>query len=516
MAAIVNDRDVLMQATTPRVVSGGASKGIILSASSSAFQVSTAGVGSPSSITLTAALIGIAGAAVTFSTSPTTTLGVSGNVATLAYANMSANSVAVTATVVDGGVTYSNTQTITKLNALGALATQSAVDLATQVTGMLSSSGVSGLGALAALNYINLNTQAVGSLPYTSVSGLGALALKGQIDPATDFSAGTIAANVIYGGTIAATQIAAGTLAAGVVYAGTVNASQVNAGTFTGQTYKTSGSGTYVGLNEYGNNKLVYYIGGSSVCEIGGSSGIIWATSSSSLSSTISGIATGPLNGVTGSAGSGNGVHGISSSGTGVRATGPTAIYADGLITMPSRTPGVNNTALNSIIASTNNTYQCGYTGNAWQNVYTYGVINPSDIRIKENIQDLGDGNFGLDFIRKLRPISYTMIVGSNDIEVGPEQMGPWMGGQAPEREVIVIPRKGTRTHLGLPAQNVREAAGRGDVAIWSLADKDDPDSAQSVSYIELVAPTIKAVQQLDAIVQQLRDEIKTLKAANA
>ena len=483
MATIVNDRDVLMQAAIPRVISGGASKGIVLSASKSAFDVSTSGTGSPSTITLTAALIGITGASVSFSTSPTTTLSVSGNVATLAFSNMASNSVAVTATVVDAGVTYTNTQTVTKLPVLGTLASQNSVNLSTQITGYLSSGNITGLGALSALNYINLASGYVtGTIDAnTQVTNLGSLA---------------------FANSLAANQIGAGTLAAGVIYSGTINAAQVNAGTFTGQTYKTSGSGTYVGLNEGGNNMMKYYIGGSSVCEIGGSSGVIWATSGSSFSSTISGTATGPLNGVTGSASSGNGVMGTSSSGTGVRAIGPTALYVDGLITMPSRTPGVNNTMLNSIIASTNNTYQCGYTGNAWQNVYTYGVINPSDIRIKENIQELGDGNFGLDFIRRLRPISYTMIVGSNDIELGPEQAGPWFG-QPPEREVIVVPRKGTRTHLGLPAQNVREALGRGDVAVWSLADKDDPESAQSVSYIELVAPTIKAVQQVDQIVQQ-------------
>lgn len=48
---------------------------------------------------------------------------------------------------------------------------------------------------------------------------------------ANKLTAGTLAAGVIYAGTIAATQIAAGTLAAGVIYSGTINASQVNTGT---------------------------------------------------------------------------------------------------------------------------------------------------------------------------------------------------------------------------------------------------------------------------------------------
>lgn len=215
MAAIVNDRDVLMQATSPRVIAGAASKGIILSASSSAFQVSTAGVGSPTSITLTAALVGITGAAVTFSTSPAATLSVSGNVATLTYANMSANSVAVTATVVDGGTTYTNTQTITKLQTLGSLATKNSVSLSSEVTGYLSSGSVTGLGALASLDTINLASGRVTGMlnGATQVSNLGSLA---------------------YASSIAANQIGAGTLAAGVIYSGYIEANKITAGTLNG------------------------------------------------------------------------------------------------------------------------------------------------------------------------------------------------------------------------------------------------------------------------------------------
>lgn len=513
MAAIVNDRDVLMQATSPRVVSGGASKGIILSASSSAFQVSTTGVGSPSSITLTAALIGITGAVVTFSTSPTTTLGVSGNVATLAYANMSANSVAVTATVVDGGVTYTNTQTITKLNALGALATQSTVNLATQVTGYLNSGSITGLGALSALNYINL------------ASGY----VTGTIDANTQVNnLGTLA----FANSIAANQIGAGTLAVGVAYAGTVNAAQVNAGTFVGHTYKTAGSGTYVALNESGNNMLKYYIGGSSVCEIGGSSGIIWATSGSSLSSTISGIATGPLSGVTGSAGSGNGVSGYSTSGNGVMGTvssgkgisgnsssggyggyftassgvglycsGNQALSVNGVI-IQSGTGAAN---LNSIVPAPGSTLGTG--GNPWATAYvTGGAWTGSDRRLKTIIRD---SDLGLAFINSLRPRVYKMRVGNTVRTLEPEQAGPGADGLPIPQGVITTTTPGVRDHYGLITQELREALGTDSVAMWALADKDDPESSQYIIYTELIAPMIKAIQELSA-------EVKTLKAANA
>ena len=102
------------------------------------------------------------------------------------------------------------------ISGLGALATLSTVNLASQVTGHLASSSVSGLGALALLNTVNLSSQTTGALNgQTQVTNLGTLA---------------------FANAIAANQIGAGTLAAGVVYAGVVNASQVTAGTLNGVT----------------------------------------------------------------------------------------------------------------------------------------------------------------------------------------------------------------------------------------------------------------------------------------
>ncbi len=85
-----------------------------------------------------------------------------------------------------------------------------------------------------------------------------------------DLVAGTIAAGVIYAGTIQATQMVAGTMSAGVVYSGTINANQINAGTlnaFTITAAAVSGStitsisgtatavlsnGTFIGNNNTG------------------------------------------------------------------------------------------------------------------------------------------------------------------------------------------------------------------------------------------------------------------------
>lgn len=50
---------------------------------------------------------------------------------------------------------------------------------------------------------------------------------------ATQISTGTLAAGVVYAGSLNANQISTGTIASNIVYAGTVNANQINAGTLT-------------------------------------------------------------------------------------------------------------------------------------------------------------------------------------------------------------------------------------------------------------------------------------------
>lgn len=79
---------------------------------------------------------------------------------------------------------------------------------------------------------ITLGNNAITSISATKIS-TGTLAAgvvyAGSINT-NQISAGTLAADVVYAGTIAANKITAGTFAADVVYAGTVNADKINAG----------------------------------------------------------------------------------------------------------------------------------------------------------------------------------------------------------------------------------------------------------------------------------------------
>jgi hypothetical protein len=67
-----------------------------------------------------------------------------------------------------------------------------------------------------------------------------------------------------------------------------------------------------------------------------------------------------------------------------------------------------------------------------------------------------------------------------------------------------LVERPGTRWHYGLIADEVRDALGGIDAAIWCLADASDPESRQSLRYEELIAPLIKSIHQLHQRIEQL------------
>lgn len=263
MSAIVNQRDILLQATSPRVVPipipignidgldgalANAGRRVEITASATTF----AGANNPTAITLTAKLGGdLVGIPVWSVQTGTATLSPSGLTCVVNNATMVTASVVIRARVTMNSINYDGTITLTKL---GSLAASDFVNLQTQVAGQLAVGNVTGLGALALLNTVNLNTQTTGALDaLTQVNNLGTLATQNTVNLATQTS-GSINAltqvnnlgNLAFVNGLAANQIGAGQLAAGVVYAGEVVASQVTSGSFSGKTFS---GGSFTGVN---------------------------------------------------------------------------------------------------------------------------------------------------------------------------------------------------------------------------------------------------------------------------
>jgi len=138
----------------------------------------------------------------------------------------------------------------------------------------------------------------------------------------------------------------------------------------------------------------------------------------------------------------------------------------------------------------TDNAIPLGLSTNRWSVVYSAnGVVTTSDIRLKNDIQEL---SYGLESIMKLDPVSYT-----------------WKDGTDKNRK------------LGLIAQDV-------DKVISEVVDKgNDPAETLGINYSELVPVLIKGIQeqqkqiettnsenrQLRLDMNLLREEVEKLKA---
>ena len=138
-------------------------------------------------------------------------------------------------------------------------------------------------------------------------------------------------------------------------------------------------------------------------------------------------------------------------------------------------------------------TYRLGSSGARWSEVWcTQSSINTSsDARLKTDIET---SDLGLDFVLSLRPVSYRWIVGDR-IAVPPADP------EAPGARDTIVDKPGVRRHYGLIAQELRDALAGKDFAGYCY----DPETDEySIRYGELIAPLIKAVQELAARVSEL------------
>jgi hypothetical protein len=134
---------------------------------------------------------------------------------------------------------------------------------------------------------------------------------------------------------------------------------------------------------------------------------------------------------------------------------------------------------------ASNNVCNCVYA--AWSNV--------SDCRDKTNIKALPD-NLGLQFIKKLKPISYHWDHRDTYVRECKYTYGEKDGNLA-----------GTKEHYGIIAQDLKSVLDELDVRFDGLGHDEDKD-AYRVTYEELIAPMIKAIQELEQRVAALETKI--------
>lgn len=140
-----------------------------------------------------------------------------------------------------------------------------------------------------------------------------------------------------------------------------------------------------------------------------------------------------------------------------------------------------------------------------WTDIYaTNATIQTSDKRMKE---DIFNSDLGLDFITKLKPVSFKWkdhtISGTSIREDKGDEKVNWT------KEI-----KHNRKHYGLLAQEVKDALAEVNVHTDDFAGYIVGDDGRlGLRYGEFIGPIIKSVQELSNKVDELEQENKDLKA---
>ena len=125
-----------------------------------------------------------------------------------------------------------------------------------------------------------------------------------------------------------------------------------------------------------------------------------------------------------------------------------------------------------SIIPASNNSYNLGSTSYRWSVLYTSNAVNVSDKTLKTDIQDC---DLGIDFINTLKPKSFKM----KNLQEEHDDYN--------------------KKHYGLIAQDLKDGKLKDSVY-------GDKDGDYGLAYNDLVAPLVKAVQELSAKVEALEN----------
>ena len=160
-------------------------------------------------------------------------------------------------------------------------------------------------------------------------------------------------------------------------------------------------------------------------------------------------------------------------------------------------------TASNKIFMGDVNVVGCYNATGTW-GTYSDGRFK---INVKENVS-------GLDFINKLRPVTYNMDTKSLDAFINQTRSK----STDSSGNVIDSPRgdftgSTNVVHSGFIAQEVEQASkdcGFTSSIVSVPANSNDP---YALSYAEFVVPLVKAVQQLDSANKALQTQLSTLQA---
>jgi len=356
-----------------------------------------------------------------------------------------------------------------------------------------------GIRAINASGTTTVNISSDGSASFTgavtasSFSGSKVISGSNMADGTiTDTQIGSLNASKINAGTINAAAITVSNLNADNITAGTITSRAINNGsgtfTVTAQGAMTCSSATITGTV----NATSGYIGSATNGWRFSSTGTIQNTDSTTILYPSSSYAVYAI--ITDRCVAA--LRGLQTNGYGIQGSA-NQLYSQGTIA-----PGFLNTSGNP--TALDQAYDLGSFSFRWGIVRAGSFLTTSDYRIKNDVKDAA---LGLEFIKKIRPVSFLLNSGRVDLSNIEKDEDDNI---KPETAVVV---PGRRRHYGFIAQQIKETLDELsdnpsiDFAGWSIGDVEDPDSQQALAYDEFIAPLVKAVQELSARLEALENK---------
>lgn len=171
---------------------------------------------------------------------------------------------------------------------------------------------------------------------------------------------------------------------------------------------------------------------------------------------------------------------------------------------------GLNNSAAIGNGATTTATNMM-YLGNANALLYCAGgVWTGSDGRFKTNV---AENVKGLDFIKKLRPVTYTMNTEALDdflIQNLPDSL------KTTHKSGMDFSASSSVTHAGFIAQEVEQASQDAGFSSSIVHSPDNESTHYALNYAEFVVPLVKAVQELSKTADSLQTKTQSQDSINA
>ncbi len=145
------------------------------------------------------------------------------------------------------------------------------------------------------------------------------------------------------------------------------------------------------------------------------------------------------------------------------------------------------------------------------------GAVNWSIISDARYKKDVSENVPGLEFIRRLRPVTYHLDVTSiaehlkEDYER--DDTGQLVYGPPDQSTIEARQRKSSVLNTGFIAQEVETAAQTIGYEFYGVHAPDNPDDHYSLSYATFTVPLVKAVQELETIIATLQEENTSLRS---